>query len=146
MIRTIKQVHQHDIVLLKIGKFYHVYGKDSYIISYLFGYKLKEIEGITMCGFPISSINRVTAKLEEKKINYIIIDRRNNYEVDETLDNKNLNHYLKYFEKAKKYINYKIRIDNINNYMLENIDNEDFKNIIRQMEEIINERRKIPSN
>ena len=60
-----------------------------------------------------------------KKINYLIVDRRNNYEVDERLDNKNLNNYTKYFEKAKKYISYKTRIDNINNFLLENIDKED---------------------
>lgn len=36
MIKTIKQIHKNDIILLKIGKFYHTYGKDSYIIAYLF--------------------------------------------------------------------------------------------------------------
>ena len=102
MIKTIKQVHQYDIVLMKIGKFYHVYGRDSYIISYLFGYKINEIENMSMCGFPINSLNKIIAKLEEKKINYLIVDRKNNYEVDEIFDNKNLNNYKKYFEKAKK--------------------------------------------
>ena len=99
-----------------------------------------------MCGFPESSKNRVIAKIEEKKMNYIILDRRNNYEVEEINDNKNLNTYSKYFEKARKYINYKIRIDKINNFLIENIGNESFKEIISKMEEIIDERRKVPSN
>ena len=99
-----------------------------------------------MCGFPLSSIHKVMAKLEERKINYLIVDRRNNYEVDEISDNKNLNNYIKYFEKAKRYINYKDRIDNINDFMLKNIDKNDFKNIITKMEDVINERRKISSN
>lgn len=146
IIKVVKQVHKEDVVLVKIGKFYQVYGKDAYIISYLFGYKIKKVEDVYMCGFPINSLNRVIAKLEEKKINYIILDRRNNYEVDEIFDNKKLNKYLKYFEKSKKYINNKIRIENINTFLLENIDKENFKNIINQMEEIIDERRKIPSN
>lgn len=44
MIQTMKLVHKLDIVLVKIGNFYQVYGKDAYIISYLFGYKLKKVE------------------------------------------------------------------------------------------------------
>lgn len=146
IVKTMKQIHKYDIIFVKIGKFYHIYGKDSYIISYLFNYKLKKIEEISMCGFPINNINKIIAKLEERRINYLIVDRRNNYEVDEFSDNKNLNNYLKYFEKAKKYVNYKTRIDNVNNFMLENIDKEDFKDIIRKMEDIINERRKVSSN
>lgn len=99
-----------------------------------------------MCGFPLSSVNKIISILEDKKINYLIVDRRNNYEVDERLDNKNLNNYTKYFEKAKKYISYKTRIDNINNFLLENIDKEDFKDIIRKMEDVINERGEISSH
>lgn len=146
MIQTIKLVHKLDIILVKIGKFYQVYGKDAYIISYLFGYKLKRVENVMVCGFPLSNVNKIISILEDKKINYLIVDRRNNYEVDERLDNKNLNNYTKYFEKAKKYISYKTRIDNINNFLLENIDKEDFKDIIRKMEDVINERGEISSH
>ena len=146
MIQTIKLVHKLDIILVKIGKFYQVYGKDAYIISYLFGYKLKRVENVMVCGFPLSSVNKIISILEDKKINYLIVDRRKNYEVDERLDNKNLNNYTKYFEKAKKYISYKTRIDNINNFLLENIDKEDFKDIIRKMEDVINERGEISSH
>lgn len=146
IVKTAKEVHKNDIILVKIGKFYQVYGKDAYIISYIFDYKLKKVEEVYMCGFPQDSYNKVIAKLEEKKINYMILDRRNNYEIDEICDNKNLNTYTTYFEKARKYINLKIRIENINTFLLENIDKPDFKNIIYKMEEIINERRKIPGN
>lgn len=146
VIEVVKQVHKEEIVFVKIGKFYQVYGKDAYIVSYLFEYKLKKVEEVHMCGFPESSINKVIAKLEDNKINYLILDRRNNYEVEEIYDNKNLNTYFKYFEKARKYINCKIRIDNINNFLIENIGKENFKDIICKMEEIINERRKVPSN
>lgn len=143
MVKTMKEIHCKDVILIKNGKFYNAYGKDTYIISYLFGYKLKKVENVMMCGFPLSSIHKVMAKLEERKINYLIVDRRNNYEVDERLDNKNLNNYTKYFEKAKKYISYKTRIDNINNFLLENIDKEDFKDIIRKTKNIIKSKIKI---
>ena len=82
IIKTIKSIHPDSIILVKVGKFYNVYGKDSYILSYFFNYKLKELDGIVSCGFPIESINKIMAKLENKKINYLIVDRRNNYDVD----------------------------------------------------------------
>ena len=53
MIKTIKQIHPKDLALVKIGDFYHTYGKDSYILSYLMGYKLRVIEeNCSTCGFP----------------------------------------------------------------------------------------------
>lgn len=146
MVRTIKEIHKLDIIFIRIGKFYHVYGKDAYIISYLFNYKIKVLEGTAMCGFPLSSISKIIAKLEEMKINYLIVDRKNNYEVEEECNNKNLNNYLEYYEKSKKYINYKSRIDNIYKFMLDNVNNENFIKIIRKMEDVVNEGRKVSSN
>lgn len=73
VIETIKGIHKYEVIFVKVGKFYQTYGKDSYIISYLFGYKLKKIENTKICGFPLNGINRVIAKLEENKINYIIV-------------------------------------------------------------------------
>ena len=47
-------------------------------------------DNIQTCGFPKNAIPKVMSKLEQKKINFIIVDTRNNYEVDEENDNKNL--------------------------------------------------------
>ena len=147
VVKTVKEIHTDSVILIKIGKFYNIYGKDAYIISYLFVYAIKEVEGIKTCGFPSTSFNKVIAKLENNKINYMVLDRRNNYDIDLKYDNNNLNNYIRYFEKAKKYVNYKIRIDNVNKFMLDNINKKDFKNIITKVENIIiNERRKIQSN
>ena len=115
MIETIKLIHKEDIVLVKVGTFYTAYGKDAYIINYLFNYKLNKTQDVYSSAFPIPSLGKVTAILENNKINYIVVDRRNNYEIDEFCDNKNLNTYTTYFEKARKYINLKIRIENILN-------------------------------
>lgn len=141
--KTIKKIHIKDIVLIKIGSFYYAYGRDSYILSFLFSYRLNKIEDVYSCAFPTKSLKKNLAILEAKKINYIIIDRRNNYEVDEKFDNKNLNRYDEMFERAKKFITLKQRIDNINRYLIDNINKENIKKIINKMEEIINEGRKI---
>ena len=44
VLKPIKQIHDRDVALIKIGGFYHAYGRDSYILSYLFGYRLKKFE------------------------------------------------------------------------------------------------------
>ena len=130
--------------MFKTGTFYHVYNKDAYILSYIFNYKIKEI-GIEIkeCGFPISALPKVMAKLENNKINYICIDRRNNYDVDFKEDYKNLNCYEKFYEKSEKHINKKRRIENIQRYLQEKINDKDFLDILDEMEKIIYERRKI---
>ena len=144
IVKNIKQVHPEHIILIKIGKFYYSYSKDAYIISYIFGYKLKNIEeNIKVCAFPVFILNKIIAKLEENKINYIIIDRRNNYEVDEKFDNGNLNKYNLYLEKSKKYINQKNKIEEIYNYLISNIENNNNNELIKEIERQINERRKI---
>lgn len=108
IVKNIKQIHPEYVVLIKIGKFYYSYGKDAYIISYIFNYKLKTIEeNIKVCAFSVSITNKILAKLEENKINYLLIDRRNNYDVDSKFNNKNLNRYNVILEKATKYINVK---------------------------------------
>mgnify|MGYP000039084488 CR=1 FL=1 len=145
VISNMKKIHKEDIVLVKIGKFYYSYGKDAYILSYKFGYKLMKIEkfNVYSCAFPTQSYTKVIANLERCKINYLLVDRRNNYDVEEFSNNGNLNTYNKWFEKAKKSINIKIRMDKIYNYIIENMDKDYINNILNKMEEIINETRKI---
>ncbi len=144
IVKNIKQVHPEYIILIKIGKFYYSYSKDAYIISYIFNYKLKTIEeNIKVCAFPVFTLNKIIAKLEENKINYIIVDRRNNYEVDGKYDNGNLNKYNSYLEKSKKYINQKNKIEEIYNYLISNIENNGNKELLTDIGKLVNERRKI---
>ena len=79
IIKSIKEIHKEDICLFRIGTFYHVFGRDSYIMSYLFGYKMKNNNE---CGFPKDILFKVEAKLERNNINYLVIDARNNYDVE----------------------------------------------------------------
>lgn len=143
IVENVKKIHPEYVVFVNIGKFYYTYGRDSYIISYLFNYKLNKFDNISRCGFSDNSINKVIAKLEQNKINYIVLDRKNNYDVVNKLNNKNLNNYNKIFEKSKININLKKRIDNINMYLYSNLNNSQINKILTNMEKIINERRKI---
>ena len=88
-IKVMKQINPDKIILLKVGNFYYEYGKDAYIVSFIFGYKIKTIEqNIPFSGFPKTALNKVISKLEENSISYIIVDRSQNYDVMETMNFK----------------------------------------------------------
>ena len=140
MIEQIKEIHPKAICIYKIGAFCHVYNRDAQIISFLFDYKLKELgESHKECGFPIETAGKVTAKLQNSSISYLIIDRRNNYDVDEKEDYKENNKYDKVYEKARKYVNCKKRINSISQYLKDNIENENISKILAKVEAVIYE-------
>ena len=144
IVKNIKELYPKYIAIVRVGSFYYCYGRDSYIMSYLFKYKINILQdGIYSCAFPKNAINKVMAGLEENKINYLILDRRNNYDLEEKSDNKNLNRYDEKYEIAKKQIVTKMRVEKINKYLLENLQD---KGLIETMEKVIYERRKIQSN
>lgn len=141
IVQNIKQIKKEDIIFVQVGNFYNCYGKDAYIISYLFNYKISIIDDICMVSFPKTAYNKVISKLENIKINYIVLDKRNNYE-EEKNNNKNLNKYAEFYEKARNEIAIKIRIEKIQKYLSKTKDKE----TIFEIEKVINERRKIQSN
>ncbi len=140
MVQTIKQIHKEDVVLIKVGSFYHGYGKDSYILSYLFGYKRKTIgNNIGDTGFPSTALNKVKYTLEKNKVNYITIDRAHNYEVEDKVEFKGENQYQTIYGKSHKYIGTTTRINAITQYLIENIEQETIKQKIERIEQIIYE-------
>ena len=144
MIKTIKDIHPDWVCIFKIGTFYHAYNKDSYILSYLFNYKIKELgKNHVESGFPEVALARVQAKLENKKINYIVLDRKNNYDVDYQENYNKQNNYNNVYEKANKKINRTKRIERISEFLKENIEASDFTKLIGKMEEIMYERGEI---
>ena len=40
VIRTVKELHKKDIVMVRGGKFIYVYGKDAVIVSYMYNYQI----------------------------------------------------------------------------------------------------------
>ena len=68
-----------------------------------------------------------------------MLDPRNNYDIDEKSDNKNLNTYEKEFNKAYIIVKQRNRISQIKERLELYIGKEEFKIIIRKMEEILDE-------
>ena len=83
-----------SIKLRKLGKFYSAFDDDAKILHYLFNYKISS----GRVGFPLDSYNKVINTLEEKNINYEIIDK------NETIKKnfKDKNKYNIYLTKSLK--------------------------------------------
>lgn len=144
IIKSVKFVHPSCVVMVKIGNFYHIYGKDAYIFSYLLNYKINLKEDIPHCGFPINSISKVENVLEKNKINYVLLDRRNNYDEEAKYINKQENKHEKIFERAKKSVNIVMKIQKINQFLIENKKSKNIDDLLEKIEKVIgNERGKI---
>ena len=94
-IKVIKDINPNTLIMIKIGSFYHTYGKDAYLLAYLFNYQLKSSENTyNTCGFPISAACKVTKCLEDNKISYMQINKSENYEVENEVSFKSENQYF----------------------------------------------------
>lgn len=118
MINNIKELFPDYILLVKIGNFYETYNNDTYIISNLFYYKIRNMNNYNSCGFPINSINKVKYILENRNINYLIIDKKHNYEEIEKMNYKKKNNYNNILKESKEKIDKINRIEKIKNYLL----------------------------
>jgi len=134
IVKTIKQIHPGCIVMVKIGTFYNVYSKDAYILSYLLKYKIIEKENIPACSFPLSSISKVENILEKNKINYLVVDKRSNYEEEYKMIDKQVNNYDKIFEIANLNVKKMFRIQKIYNELVKKINITNIENILDKIE------------
>ena len=72
-----KDRYNDYIVIYPVGTFYNVLGDDTLIISNLLGYQIKMHCDIPKVGFPINSLEKVLYKLDNNKINYILLEKNN---------------------------------------------------------------------
>ena len=88
-----------------------------------------------------SGLSKVLSKLEELEISYIILNKSENYEIVEEEDFKGKNKYNEMYNKSYNYVSRKNRIDSIYQFLLESISEEQIKDKILRIEEIIYEAR-----
>ena len=143
MIDATKRLHPEYICLFKIGSFYCAYNRDAYIMSYLFKYKIRDKKDEKEVGFPVDSVNKIKARLEQEKVNYILVETRTEYDITEKCDLNNSNKYNDIYAKARNYVNYKLRVDSIYKILLDTINEKDFRKILAKVEEIVYEEGKI---
>lgn len=140
MVRNIKEVHKEDLLCFKVGNFCQCYGKDTYIMQYLFEYNIKQTkDNVLNCGFPLQALRKVEAKLEQNKINYIVLDTKNEYSVMDSEDYKNLNKYQEFINKSTKYVRVRKRVSRIQNMLICQFDSEKIDEKIEEIEKIVYE-------
>lgn len=103
-----KDTQKYIIITQSSGKFYEVYGYNAFMFGYLFDYKVLQNGKTYKCGFPDSSLTKITNKLSDLKISYQIIYRGRNPFVK---DFKKINQYSKYKLIALQKLDIKERMD-----------------------------------
>lgn len=63
IIEIMEKEFQNYIIMFEKGSLYY---EDSYVISYLLDYKIKQLGTDVSCGFPKNSLNKVRSILENK--------------------------------------------------------------------------------
>lgn len=65
-----EETQKYIIITQSSGKFFEVYDYDAFMFNYLFDYKILQNGKTYKCGFPDSSITKITNKLSDLKISY----------------------------------------------------------------------------
>lgn len=138
----IKERYPKSVIMIKSGIFFECLNDDAKILNKVFGYKIKQLHKYIRVGFPISSLNKITSKLREKEINYIII-------IDGVLTKEKFNHnkyndYLvvddkkndDYDSALNKTLALK-KIKLINQDLINNINNSKIIDILNEIEKVI---------
>lgn len=86
------KMEKNIITISKKENFCNIYNNDCYILYYLFNYKIIN----NKLGFPINSLPKVIATLENRKINYSINNKEINF-ID--------NNYLTYLNLGREKYN-----------------------------------------
>ena len=125
-----------QIRLVKHGNFHKVTGRDAFILSYLFNYKItRDAQGEDSCSFPNNTLNKVLKRLEYENISYICF---NNYlEINLKNDFKEMNQYLNCYNKAYEYVLKKNRINKICDVLNSEIKSENFLENLEKIEKIL---------
>ena len=92
-------------------------------------YKILNLKNNIKVGFPLGNINNVTSKLEELKINYIIIDNKSIVKKYENEDNN----FKEFTSSVFEVISINERINKIID-KLKSIDNDSIKEILDEIE------------
>lgn len=106
-----------SLVLIKSGVFFETYNDDCKIMVDLFNYQIKNFKNFSRTGFPVSNIEKVQEKLNDKQINYVIVENSNvinikfkdnkyNFYVNKRVDRRLYkNHYQTNFNEQLELIN-----------------------------------------
>lgn len=129
---TYKEIYKDYIILIKCGSFYLSLNDDAIVMNRLFNYKIKETTNLIKVGFPITSLSKIEKTLENKHINYLIVNDDN----IQKYKYKN-NSYSKYSFRLDNYDILVNRINKIYEVLKGSLGNSNLKTILNEIEEIL---------
>ena len=135
LFRILKIQYKEYLILFKSGIFYEAFDEDAVILNRLFNYKISKKKNNMRAGFPLSNIEKVEKELEDKKINYMIIE---NKKITYTSTNKK-NKFSSLAHDVYDFITIKNRIDEINKVLNERSNDEDIMDLLDKIEGILDE-------
>ena len=126
-----KLEYKNYIILFKCGNFYISINDDANIMNNILNHKIIDNGSFIKTGFPVFSLNKIIIELENKQINYLIIDN----EIIHKMKFKN-NNYNNYLTCNNYNLNFN-RINLINKILKDNITNNDINNTLDKIERIV---------
>ena len=94
--QKLKKENASCIYIFRVGIFYNILNEDAKILNEKLGLKLTSMSPeIIKCGFPISSLDNYTRKLDEMQLEYKIIDNLPNSSIAEYSNNIEIKKILK---------------------------------------------------
>ena len=139
-IEEVKEMNPKYLVFAKVGYHYFVRDEDSYIISYLFGYKLKEnCKGKKYYSFQTTSGKKIFSKIEKENVNYLIYDSKDENKIIEIFNFKEKNRYKEVLDMSLRYKKQKERVDNLFQDVLKYANIPEFDEEIKKFEIVMKE-------
>jgi len=125
-----KEIYTEYLIFIKSGNFYLVLNNDAIVMNTIFKYKIKESTNFIKVGFPITSLEKILSKLDEIKVNYLVVDQ--DIVVKQKFKN---NIYKNYYKKLDNYEILINRINKIYDILKNNLNNKNIKLIIEEIED-----------
>lgn len=129
---TYKNTYKDYLIFIKSGNFYLALNNDAIVMNKIFNYKIKQSTNFMKVGFPLSSLNKVIQYIENKSINYVVVEDK----IVQKKKYKN-NNYSKYNIKLDNYEILINRINKIYEVLKNNLDSANIKETINEIEDIL---------
>lgn len=129
---TYKNTYKDYLIFIKSGNFYLALNNDAIVMNKIFNYKIKQSTNFMKVGFPLSSLNKVIQYIENKSINYVVVEDK----IVQKKKYKN-NNYSKYNIKLDNYEILINRINKIHEVLKNNLDSANIKETINEIEDIL---------
>jgi len=120
------------VLLFKQGNFFICINNDAIVMNKIFNYKIVDTHNFIKTGFPISTLGKVESELTKQCVNYVIIHDK----INSKIKFKN-NTYLSFLDSNIMMNSYLDRINTITKILKDNVNKEEFEEILNKIEKII---------